>query len=51
MAKKLTLVKCFKLRVNEYEEKGDHWQARPGNLNCLDFVRICMGKKNTENIG
>ena len=48
MTKERTLIQRCRLRVKEYEEYGDHWQARPENSNSLDFVRICMEVKNTE---
>ena len=52
MTKERTLIQRSKLRVKEYEEQGDHWQARPENSNSLNFVRICMeNKENTEKIG
>ena len=47
MTKERTLIQRCRLQVKEYEELGDHWQARPGNSNSLDFVGICMeNKKN-----
>lgn len=45
MKKERTLIQRCRLRVKEYEEQGDHWQARPENSNSVDFVGISMENK------
>ena len=45
MTKERTLIQRCIFRVKEYEEQGDHWQARPENSNSLVFVRILLENK------